>query len=466
MVLMQSSFVNAQDSNDSVLGYWEASLTVPTGSLRIWMTCSQDENTGQLKVKLDSPDQGAFDLPVGSASLEGNHLVVQCPKMLANFDGHLTDSMNIQGTWTQNFKEFPLNFTRKFEPLTFVRPQMPQEPFPYQIDTVEFTSGPKKIKLAGTLTRPNSSELVPVVILISGSGPQDRDCSLMGHKPFWVIADFLTRNGVAVLRFDDRGTGKSGGKFNSATSFDFAEDVSAAVDFLKSYPGITPTMIGLAGHSEGGLIAPIVASKRDDLAFVILLAGPASTGRDILIQQSEAIMKLAGSTKKEINHALEINDLVYSVALTDMSYQDAEKKIDNLLKRKYWYRSSSFKRNNRLNESGRKMIAAQVLDDWFRTFLSTDPAPYLSKLQIPVLAVFGSKDCQVLPDPNAARMEKYLTVNGNKHVTVKTMDGLNHLMQHSTTGAISEYAMIEETFSPEVLNLMLNFVQKSCRIRN
>lgn len=456
-------FLQAQQSNFT--GYWEASMEVGSSSIRIWMTIHMDSLSGAYRVKIDSPDQLALDLPVEETTVRRDSLGVKLPKMMAEYNGQLKDNETIKGTWTQMYQNYPLIFKRSLVPLVFNRPQMPVPPFPYEVDSITFPSANPKVRLSGTITRSTSNVLQPAAILISGSGAQDRDCSLASHKSFWVIADFLSRNGIAVLRFDDRGVGASEGNFAAATSFDFADDVSGAVDFLKKYPGITPEMIGLIGHSEGGMIAPIVASKRDDLAFVILIAGPASSGYDILIQQTRAIMQANGSKEKDIRKALETNSILYTIAKSNASFSEAKKQIEKTIHKKYWYLSKSKKKENHLDQQSINQISLQILSDWFRAFLVIEPKDYLVKLSLPVLAIYGEKDVQVIPDPNHPLMEKYLQEAGNKKAEVITFPELNHLMQHATTGAIGEYAVIEETFAPEVLQKMLFFIQQATHIR-
>lgn len=457
--------LNAQNNQERFIGQWEGKLEVSGISLRIWIHIDADEN-GILKASMDSPDQGAMNLPVGKISAEGETLSLEMPDLRASFNGTLENDTIIIGTWKQGLSSLPLSLQKSSLKLELNRPQTPREPFPYTVSEVEFYSVDRKILFSGTLTKPIGSVNVPAVVLVSGSGPQDRDCSIMGHKPFWVIADFLSRNGIAVLRYDERGVGKSHGNFQSATSFDFAKDAFAAVDFLKSVEGITPSMVGMIGHSEGGAVVPLVSASRDDLAFAILLAGPASTGKEILIQQTEAILLLEGVSAKEIKSILDLNTRLYDIAGSNLSFQSAREEILSLYRSKSRFMSKKTKKKKNLDENSANQVATTILSDWFRAFVKYDPSIVLKTLDLPVLALYGSKDCQVLPVPNANLMKDFLTSDGNKKVEVITLDGMNHLFQKAETGKISEYSQIVETISPEVLNVMLGFIQKSCRIRN
>lgn len=464
LIALSGHSLQAQEINSRYIGSWEGELKVAATSLRIWLHI-QEDNTG-LKASMDSPDQGAMDLPVGKISAEGEILTIELPDLRASFKGSLKNDSLLSGTWSQGLSSLPLLFHKSAKKLEILRPQTPQEPFPYTSEEVEFYSADGKLKFSGTLTKPIGSVNVPALILVSGSGPQDRDCQIMGHKPFWVLADFFSRNGIAVLRYDERGVGKSQGNFQSATSFDFTKDAYAAVDFLKSVEGITQSMVGMIGHSEGGAIVPMVAASRDDLAFAILLAGPASTGKEILLQQTEEILRLEGSDPKEIKATLATNLTLYDISGSDLDFQSARNEILKLYQKRSWYMSKKQRARKGLDENSANQVATTVLSDWFRAFVKYDPSIVLKKLNLPVLALFGSKDCQVLPNPNADRMKEYLTAGGNKKVEVIVVEGVNHLFQNAETGKISEYGQIEETFAPEVMNLMLGFIQKSCRIRN
>jgi pimeloyl-ACP methyl ester carboxylesterase len=296
---------------------------------------------------------------------------------------------------------------------------------------------------------------VPAVILISGSGAQDRDEALFGHKPFWVIADYLTRSGIAVLRVDDRGIGGSEGKTSDATSLDFAGDVLTSFNFLKSQPEIDSKKIGLIGHSEGGLIAPIVANKNNEVAFVILLAGPARTGDQIIYEQQKLILLQAGMSEEQANEARKSQEDIFSVLKTET---DSLKKLEKLRE------IISNGMYNVMNDDLKTGVDNQIKtvdNKWFRFFLTYDPYPALTKLTCPVLALNGEKDLQVPPKSNLPMIEKALKEAGNKNFKIMEIPGVNHLFQTCKTGAVTEYAEIEETISPAVLTILKDWIVNS-----
>ena len=306
--------------------------------------------------------------------------------------------------------------------------------------------------LAGTLTIPKKAGRHPAVILISGSGPQDRDETLMEHKPFLVLADYLTRRGIAVLRFDDRGTAKSTGDFGSASTKDFANDASAAVDFLKGHERINPDEIGLAGHSEGGLIAPLVVGMRDDVAFVVLLAATGVDGVTISLTQTEAMLRAEGMVEAEIKVAIDVNRAALAVVANAEAGADFSKELSTAIESVI----QTLPEEDR-EEAGKNIRAGmegqmkRLNGNWMRFFLAHDPRPALKDMKCPVFAIVGSKDLQVLPDLNMPEIKKALAEGGNPDFETVVMDGLNHLFQKCETGTMTEYATIQETFNPEAL---------------
>lgn len=336
------------------------------------------------------------------------------------------------------------------------RPQEPKEPFSYTSENITFINySADNIPLAGTLTLPNDIKNPPVAILISGSGPQDRNEELLGHKPFLVLADYLTNHGIGVLRYDDRGVGESKGDFNTATTFDFVTDVEAAIDYLKSRNDVDTSKLGLIGHSEGGLIAPMVASKNKDVAFIILLAGPAVNGAEILLSQSRKAGELAGTPQAFLDENEKLASIIYDIIRANTEEEIIKTKITNAL--------NDYKTNNPLSplvpHITPVMIAQQLSilkSDWLCNFIRIEPKDYLEKTTCPVLALNGSKDIQVLPDINLKGIKNGLA--NNKDVTTKELDGLNHLFQTAETGNVQEYGKIEETFAPIALEIIKDWI--------
>jgi hypothetical protein len=322
---------------------------------------------------------------------------------------------------------------------------------------VTFTNDKFNIKLAGTLTIPAGPGPFKAVIMITGSGPQNRNEELMGHKPFLVIADYLSRNGIAVLRFDDRGVGKSQGNYAEATTADLATDAEAAFNFLKKNPKINQKEIGFVGHSEGGLIAPIVAALRSDVGFIVSLAGPGVTGQQIIIRQSQDMGRISGEKESDIKESTETNKKLYAILRKEKDNKKAEIKIlaryREILEKKKTSKEDTEKAVDQL-----KMTFGANKYTWFRFFIMTDPSIYWEKVKCPVLALDGEKDLQVAANENLPAIEKALKSSGNKSSKTVKMTGLNHLFQHCKTGLPAEYATIEETFSPEALKIITDWI--------
>lgn len=340
------------------------------------------------------------------------------------------------------------------------RPQEPLEPFNYKVEEVVFENNKaNNIKLAGTLTIPNNVKKPPVAILISGSGAQNRDEEIKGHKPFWVLADYLTNNGIAVLRYDDRGIAESEGDFESATSLDFATDVEAAIQYLSSRKDFKKSKIGLIGHSEGGLIAPIVAAKNTDVAFIILLSGPGVLGREVLESQAWEIAKQSGATEEVLKFNKSITDKLYEVILSENEIDSVEYKTKKSLIK---YRDELVESKNSyamyVSDNMIDQIASLGKNKWMNTFIKTNPQEHLHKVICPVLALNGSKDLQVLPKLNLNGIESALKKANNSDVTIKELEGLNHLFQTAETGLLDEYETIEETFSPIALAIIKDWI--------
>ncbi|WP_292949942.1 alpha/beta fold hydrolase [Olleya sp. UBA1516] len=340
------------------------------------------------------------------------------------------------------------------------KPQTPKAPFDYIIEDVTFiNTAADSIVLAGTLTLPKAIVNPPVAILINGSGAHDRDCNIMGHKSFWVIADYLTNSGIAVLRYDERGTAQSQGDFSTATTFDLAKDVEAGINFLKSRTDIDASKIGLIGHSEGGLIAPIVASTNTNVAFIVMLAGTGVNGQEVLQSQSKKIAELQGTTKEGIAFNHQLTSIAYD-ALHSETEMDKQKAAITLALENYKKQLEADQSPFAVyvNNIVIKQLTSQLTNPWLYAFITLDPKAYLEKVTCPVLVLNGTKDVQVLPEINLPAIKKHLETAKNNDVTVHEIEGLNHLFQTAKTGNINEYAKIEETFSPVALKLISDWI--------
>jgi uncharacterized protein len=336
-----------------------------------------------------------------------------------------------------------------------VRPQDPVKPYPYKEIEVSYENPVGGFKLGGTLTVPQGKGPFPAVLLITGSGQQNRNEELMGHKPFLVISDYLTRRGIAVLRVDDRGIGKSGGNFAASTTADFITDVQAGVAFLRTRSEIDPARIGLAGHSEGGVIAPAVAAADPKLAFIVLLAGTGVPGEALLLAQQYAISKASGLPEAAIKSAAAINKKLMDIVVASKSAESCAGELKKALADDTAKQAGA---DPKVIAEATKNAVATLNSPWMRYFLKYDPAPALTRVKCPVLALNGTKDRQVPADQNLPAIAAALTKGGNKDFKTVRLNGLNHLFQTCTTGAPFEYSLIEETFAPAALKAMGDWI--------
>jgi len=456
IILSFSAQAQDQISNKSVAGSWLGKLDVSSITLRIVFNLSLSEKDS-LSATLDSPDQGAKNIKIGPVTLVGKDISIKAPLLLAEYTGTIKNDTLIEGTFKQAGQSTPLNLTKLKKAFALNRPQEPKPPFPYLSEDVKFSNEKAGIELAGTLTMPHGDGPFPAVILITGSGSQNRNEELMGHKPFWVIADHLSRNGIAVLRYDDRGVGQSKGTPLNATSGDFATDAEAAFLYLRTRKEIDPQSIGLAGHSEGGLIAPMVAASDPRVAFIISLAGPGVSGEEILHKQNHDISMVSGAEEKQVMKGISINKKLFAILRKEPDNDKAAEKITAAYKKiliKEKFSAEDIEKDiKQLNAS-----LNPVSYNWFRYFISTDPKVFWKKVSCPVLALNGEKDLQVAADVNLPAIEKALKAGGNKKVETIKLPQLNHLFQHCQTGLPAEYGEIEETFSPEVLKIMADWI--------
>jgi pimeloyl-ACP methyl ester carboxylesterase len=458
--LMLMPLLLAAQQNQKFTGPWMGKLNVGAVQVRLGVNLSID-NTGKMNTLLDSPDQNAFGIKTDTTIIFGDNITIKAKKLMASYEGKMVrgDSL-INGKWTQAGQTYDLNLKKLVKPIVLKRPQEPKPPFPYKSEDITFLNEKANIELAGTLTIPEGKGPFPAVVMVTGSGAQDRDEALMGHKPFLVIADYLTRNGIAVLRYDDRGTAKSKGIFATGTSFDFADDAEAGLMWLRKQPLIDVNHVGIAGHSEGGLIAPIVASRNKNVDFIILIAGPGLTGKEILLAQSELISEKSGLKQEEIIKSHKLNNEIYDAIINE---KDNTKALAAAKK----FMVDAIKNETSLTEAEKTAQIstidpklAPLVTPWFRTFMIIDPKDYLTKTQCPVLALNGTKDVQVPYKADLEAIDKYLKIAGNKHYTIMKIEGVNHLFQHADTGLPTEYANIEETFAPEALKAMSDFILK------
>ena len=436
-----SFIVNGQE----ITGQWNGLLKVPNGQLRVVFHVNKTENG--YNGTMDSPDQKVTGIPLGKVAFENSILKLEIPSAQISYEGALNKDNIVVGKFTQGGQSLELDLSKEtIQKQVYARPQEPQKPYPYYTEEVKFENKTDNVVLAGTLSLPKKEGNFPAVILITGSGRQNRDEELLGHKPFLVLADYLTKKGIAVLRFDDRGAGESTGDFSKASTIDFSKDVQAGVDYLKTRKEIDKKKIGLIGHSEGGLIAPIIAGNSKDIDFIVLLAGPGLRGDVLLLLQTELIERQSGVSNEEIKKRQEIlkgaYDLVVASSANDENFKNSV--------------STYF--NSKFDENQAKAATNQITSNWWYTFIKMDPAVALAKVKCPVLALNGSKDLQVPAEVNLQVIEKTLAKAGNKKVTAKILPNLNHLFQECKTGSPDEYEKIEQTFSPIALEEISSWV--------
>ena len=436
-------------------GDWAGALAI--GGIRLRVVFHFQCKPGSCEGKLDSVDQGAFGIPVGRITIKGRSIEVLVPSIMGRFKGTLsTDGMTLKGRWMQAGQSLPLVLRKGLKMKGPKRPQEPKPPYPYIVEEVRFPGGAKEVTLAGTLTHPKSKGPFPAVILITGSGPQNRDEFIMGHKPFLLIADTLTREGWAVLRYDDRGVGGSTGQFMNATLDDFVADAVAAVRFLRKRNDINPQIIGFIGHSEGAEVAVRATVKeRAPVSFIVMLSGPTVRGRDVLLLQDERLLIAAGVDENTARSYRALFERVVDLVLNQNLEPDARMKAIEKELRDYADTLSEIQRKALgLDEAGIRRQIEIVQMPWFRRFLNEDPRPLLAKLTIPLLAIYGEKDLQVLPDQNIPPLIQALEKAGLSDYAIFKFKGLNHLLQPARTGLPAEYGQIETTIAPEVLDAL------------
>lgn len=441
IVALMSTTASAQEA----VGDWNGLLQVGGVELRIGVKIEAGEG-GALTGSITSPDQSLGDIPISDARMDQGKLSFAVPMIRGRYEGQWDP---IQGGWNGQWVQggpIPLTLAKGPVP-SRARPQMPAKPYPYREEEVAFESAPG-VRLAGALTLPEGKGPFPAAILISGSGPQDRDEQLLGHRPFLVLADDLTRRGVAVLRYDDRGFAKSTGRFLDATSSDFAVDAAAAVAFLRSRKDIDPKKVGLIGHSEGGMVAPMAAAKDPRIGFVVLMAAPGVPSREVMNAQRLAVGKVYGVTPEAAARDNAAVARIDTVLATNPDWEAAKVEAARILGEAS--AAAGVKPEVLMARS------TMLFTPWYREFIAFDPRPNLAKLRMPVLAVTGANDLQVVASQNLPAIREAL--KENKDATVVEAPGLNHLFQTSATGDPREYGRIEETFAPTALKAVGDWV--------
>lgn len=446
-------------------GKWTGKLE--TQAMQLTVIFNVTEKDGTYTTIMDSPDQGAKGIPTSSTNVKDKSIEIKADAMQMTYKGELDENGVIKGLYQQGTNKLPLNLSREDEEKVEVeekvetRPQDPKD-FSYLQEAVKFKNPETGNYLAGTLTIPESKEFDKVLILISGSGPQDRneEVAAFNHRPFLVLSDYLTKQGIAVLRYDDRGIGESEGNFATATSKDFATDASAAVNYLNQREDMQNKQIGLAGHSEGGMIAPMVAVENDKVDFIILLAGPGVSIKDLMMLQSERMGAASGAPKEVLDANLKVLEKAYAYLSKDEQVPKAEIKatLKKIFEDNFDLYPASVQSSIPDKDAFFDGQVDELTSDWFLYFIRYNPEAYLSKVKCPLLAINGEKDLQVTSKENLAGIKSIMNKTNNKSVTLREFENLNHLFQQCETGSADEYAKIEETFNIEAMQYIAEWI--------
>lgn len=449
--------LNAQE----ITGKWNGMLKVKGMELRIVFNIARQGDA--YTATMDSPDQGAFDIPMTSAEFKNPDIKLTHSAAMIVYSGKLEEGQ-IKGTFNQAGQSFPMDLSREtIEKVEIVKPQDPEKPYPYISEDVLIQNLKDSVTLAGTITLPSKEGKFPAVILVSGSGPQNRNEDIFGHKPFLILSDFLTRNGIAVLRYDDRGTASSKGNYSTATSADFATDAMSAINYLKSRPEINSQKIGIIGHSEGGIIAPMLAANYNEIAFIVLMAGTGVQGNELLLMQQEAIGKVSGLTDDELKMMREVNSKQFDIIVNATSTDSIRPRLVNYLKQYLKEYPEAQRPEGMTDDQYVEMSIAQLTTPWMVNFMRYNPTTDLAKVKCPVLAINGSKDLQVPAKVNLASIEKAVKSGGNNDVTIIELEGLNHLFQECETGSPMEYTQIQQTISPNAMDEILKWINQKVK---
>lgn len=436
-------------------GTWEGSFRMGESEYTVRFSLTRNED-GQMI--------GAFSIPQQTQALfifddieinQEGQITFRASSLQTGYTATLRAVQDAQqvmltGTWKQGGTQVSLTMEpSNIEQITHMsRPQDPVPPYPYVEEEVQFSSPEEGFTLAGTLTIPEGEGPFPAVILLSGSGAHDRNEELFGHRPFLVIADHLTRQGFAVLRYDDRGAGISEGDGTRATSHDLSIDGEGALNYLLSRDEIDPQTIGLIGHSEGGLIAPMIADRRDEVSFLVLLAGPGLPGDQVLLSQSQAILKSQNLPETLIETTLETNKRIYQLIIEHESEEFLVEEIYQVM------------REVGVTDEQIAQQLTSIMLPWFQFFIRYDPGDVLSNITVPVLALNGSRDLQIIAEENIPAIARHLQEAGNEQFTVRIYPGLNHLFQPARTGMVEEYGTIATTIDPQVLNDISDWIRE------
>ena len=466
LLILLFSITCFSQNPSTLFGTWEGKINVGV-SLRIVFNFAKD-SMGNIIGTCYSPDQGNKAIPCSFVTIRRDSLFVGIESLRATYAGKLINDSVIEGQLTQG-RSVDLRLAKVIKATALLRPQTPRPPFPYISEDVEYENADKTLHYGATITIPKGKTTSPAVLLITGSGAQNRDEEIFGHKPFAVIADYLTRQGYVVLRVDDRGVGKSSSGLTEATTADFAKDVNTSLNYLKSRKEVNPKRLGMLGHSEGGMIAPMVASERKDIYFIILLAGPGEKISSLMVEQNVAVLQSTGLSKSTAEDYGKLFHNMIKAVLSTNTVEESKAAVNNEVNKWKINTPSNIvtATTGIINDSTQKQfveaISTSLASPWFKYFLQFDPQPYLRKLHCKVLALNGEKDIQVPAKTNLAGISNALKKSGSTAYEVKEIPGLNHLFQMCKKCTVNEYGELEETISPEALKTVSNWLTSNIK---
>jgi pimeloyl-ACP methyl ester carboxylesterase len=451
-------------SQNNFPGLWQGTLKVSVDLDLIFHINKNSQQ--QFSVLVDCPQQGLKGLGASNVTVRTDSIIVEMKQLNGSYRGRMLNDSTISGNWVQGVS-LPLTLKRIEKVIEVQKPQTPKPPFPYKSEDIIYYDASHKIQYGATITIPEGKGPFPAVLLITGSGQQNRDEEVMGHKPFAVIADYLTKKGFVVLRVDDRGMGQTTGDVALATSADFASDALVSLGYLENRPEVNKKKIGLMGHSEGGMIAEMIGAKRKDLSFIVLLAAPGENNIDLMVHQNEAILSASGLPMDYIQPYLGLYRKLASAATKAPSAEAAKIEASKLVEEWTAVTPANIVQATtgiKDQESKQKFIdlfTTQTSIPWFKYFLNYDPAPDLNKISARVLAINGDRDIQVVSKYNLPAMEAALKKSGSPAWQVKQLSGLNHLFQHCTRCTVEEYGQLDESFAPEALEIIGNWLKEN-----
>lgn len=447
-----------------VRGIWRGTLN-GARDLEVSFEITGD-NADVLTAALDVPMQGAKGLKCDTVYITNDTLIVSMKMINGKYTGKIANVNRIEGFWVQNGLSVPLDLDRTKGKIQLNRPQTPQPPFSYKVEEFVFFNRNKSMQFGATITAPKDNKRHPAVILISGSGPQNRDEEIFQHRPFAVVADHLTKQGYVVMRIDDRGVGATGGERENATSRDFADDVIEAIEYLKTRPEVNKRKIGLYGHSEGGLIAQLVAAERDDIDFIVLMAAPGVPVKQTMVEQNKAII-MAGSLGEETAEGYAV---LYKDIIDDITSSTSRDEVERKMNKSIDSWKAKTNKDIVLQTTGIKDSMSQEVfvyefleqawNNWTVYFMNYKPGPVIEQLDCKVLALNGDRDIQVISRSNLEGIQQALEKSKSKEFEVREIQGVNHLFQECEKCTVQEYAEIEQTIKPEVLDIVANWLNE------